>query len=263
MTPSCTHSYRKSILLRCFSRARERRTLGRVTTETSGDAVVDDHGAAGAEELEHEPAEAEIDLDAPTGHQLAGGAMRGLSLLLVIGGLIGFAASFVLMLERIELFKDPNYVPTCSFNPVLSCGSVMETWQAQVFGFPNPLIGVAGFAALTAVGLALLTGAVVPRWFWLGTQAGALFGIGFVTWLTYQSLYSIEALCPYCMVVWAVTIPIFIWVTVHNVQAGHIPARTGVRNALVRNKALLLLVWYAAVVVLILVKFWDYWSSLV
>lgn len=205
----------------------------------------------------------EVDLDAPTDHQVAGGATKGLSLLLVIGGAIGFAASFVLMLERIELLKDPDYVPTCSFNPVLSCGSVMETWQAQVFGFPNPLIGVASFAALTAVGLALLTRALVPRWFWLGAEAGTVFGIGFVTWLTYQSLYSIEALCPYCMVVWAVTIPIFIYVTVHNVQAGHIPAPARARNALVRNKAPILLVWYAAVAVLILIKFWDYWASLV
>ncbi|MFW6090997.1 MAG: vitamin K epoxide reductase family protein [Actinomycetota bacterium] len=234
-----------------------------MSTETSDDAVVEDQDAAGAAHAGADPAELEIDLDAPTEHQVAGGAGRGLSLLLVIGGAIGFVASFVLMLERIELFKDPNYVPTCSFNPVLSCGSVMETWQAQVFGFPNPLVGIASFAALTAVGLALLTGAVVPRWYWLGTQAGTLFGIGFVTWLTYQSLYAIEALCPYCMVVWAVTIPIFIWVTVHNVQAGHIPARTGVRNALVRNKAPILLVWYAAVAVLILVKFWEYWASLV
>ncbi len=239
---------------------------GTLSTETSDDAVVEDRDAAGVEEVAEagtEPSEIEIDLDAPTEHQVAGGAGRGLSLLLVIGSAIGFVAAFVLMLERIELFKDPNYVPTCSFNPVLSCGSVMETWQAQVFGFPNPLVGVASFAALTMFGVALLSGAVVPRWFWLGAQAGTLFGIGFVTWLIYQSLYSIEALCPYCMVVWAVMIPIFVYVTVHNVQAGHIPASTRARNALVRNKAPILLVGYAVVAGLILVKFWDYWSSLV
>lgn len=234
-----------------------------MSTGTSDDAVVEEQGAVEAEAADQDGRDVEIDLDAPTEHQIAGGATTGLSLLLVIGSAIGFIASFVLTLERIELLKDPNYVPTCSFNPVLSCGSVMETWQAQVFGFPNPLIGVASFAVLTTFGLVLLTRAVAPRWFWLGAEAGTLFGIAFVMWLTYQSLYNIEALCPYCMVVWAVTIPIFIYVTVHNVQAGHIPAPTRARNALVRNKAAILLVWYAAVVVLILVKFWDYWSSLV
>ena len=38
----------------------------------------------------------------------------------------------------------------------------------------------------------------------------------FVHWLIYQSVFVIGALCPYCMVVWAVTIPTFFYVTVHN-----------------------------------------------
>jgi uncharacterized membrane protein len=221
------------------------------------DAIVRDDGAV-------EPVEGiEIDLDAPTEHQRAGGASRGLSLLLTIGGAIGFVAAFVLILERIELFKDPDYVPSCSFNPVLSCGSVMETWQAQAFGFSNPLIGVASFAAVTAIGVVLLTRATLPRWFWLGLQAGALFGAAFVTWLAYQSIYNIEALCPYCMVVWVVMIPMFVYLTAHNAQAGHLPASVGVRNALVRNRAIIVLVWFGIIAAAILIQFWDYWSSLI
>lgn len=214
-------------------------------------------------EHETEPLEDEIDLDAPTEHQRAGGALRGLSLLLTIGGVIGFAAALDLLIERIELLKDPSYVPSCSFNPVLSCGSVMETWQAQAFGFPNPIIGVASFAAVTTIGVVLLTGGVLPRWFWLGLQAGTIFGAGFITWLAYQSLYNIEALCPYCMVVWTVMIPIFVYVTAHNVQAGHLPAPVGVRNFLVRNKALIVLAWYLVFATAILIQFWDYWSTLI
>jgi uncharacterized membrane protein len=230
---------------------------GIVSTDMTDDALVRDPVEAEGTD------ESAVDLDAPTDHQLAGGAGRGLALLLAIGGAVGFAAAFVLILERIQLFRDPDYVPTCSFNPVLSCGSVMETWQAQAFGFSNPLIGVASFAAVTTIGVVLLTGAVVPRWFWLGLQAGALFGVGFVTWLAYQSIYSIEALCPYCMVVWAVMIPIFVYVTAHNVQAGHLPAPVRVRNALVRNKAIIVLVWFAVITAAILVEFWSYWSTLI
>ena len=225
----------------------------------TGDALVADA------EREPELAEVgeEIDLDAPTEHQRAGGASRGLSLLLTIGGAIGFVAAFTLLIERIQLLKDPAYVPSCSFNPVLSCGSVMETWQASAFGFPNPIIGVASFAAVTTIGVVLLTGAALPRWLWLGLQAGTLFGVGFVTWLAYQSIFEIGKLCPYCMVVWAVMIPIFVYVTVHNVQAGHIPASVRVRNVLVRNRALILLAWYLLIVAVILVQFWDYWSTLI
>ena len=45
------------------------------------------------------------------------------------------------------------------------------------------------------------------------------FGVVFVHWLIFQSLYVIGALCPYCMVVWAVTIPIFWYVTLHNLRS--------------------------------------------
>ena len=38
-------------------------------------------------------------------------------------------------------------MPTCSINPVLACGSVINTPQASVFGPPNPLIGVGAFVS--------------------------------------------------------------------------------------------------------------------
>ena len=44
---------------------------------------------------------------------------------LTVGGLIAFIASFTLTVEKIELFKNPDYIPSCNFSPVLSCGSVM------------------------------------------------------------------------------------------------------------------------------------------
>jgi uncharacterized membrane protein len=209
------------------------------------------------------PDDVAIDLDAPDEHQRAGGARRSLALLLTIAGAVGWLAAFVLAVERIALLKDPGYVPTCSFNPVLSCGSVMQTWQAEAFGFPNPLIGIAAFAVVTTVGVVLLTGATLPRWFWLGLETGALFGVVFVHWLIYQSLYSIGALCPYCMVVWAVTIPIFWYLTAHNLQAGHIPATDALRRFAVRNRGLVLAGWFLLVAGLVLVRFSAYWASLV
>jgi uncharacterized membrane protein len=205
----------------------------------------------------------DVDLDASDEHQLAGGARRGLATLLMVAGAVGFLASFVLAVERIAQLENPDYVPTCSFNPILSCGSVMQSWQAEAFGFPNPLIGIAAFAVVTTIGVVLLTGATLPRWFWLGLETGALFGVVIVHWLIVASFYSIGALCPYCMIVWVVTIPIFWYVTVHNVQAGHLPAHDGVRRFAVRNRGLVLAAWYLAVTGLVLVRFWDYWSSLI
>jgi len=44
-----------------------------------------------------------------------------------------------------------------------------------------------------------------------------------VHWLIFQSLYRIGALCPYCMVVWVVTITVFWNVTLHNLTREHLP----------------------------------------
>ena len=150
---------------------------------------------------------------------------RLLPWLLLIGGLIGTVAAFVLTVEKIALLTDSAYVPSCSLNPVLNCGSIMRTDQAEVFGFPNPLLGLAGFPVLAATGAALLAGARFRRWYWLSLQAGATLGMGFVGWLIFQSLYRINALCPYCMVVWAVVIPTFWYVTLVNLSHGRLGIR--------------------------------------
>ena len=84
---------------------------------------------------------------------------RSLPWLLLVGGLIGLTAAFVLTVEKFALALDPAYAPTCSINPVLNCGSVMDTPQASAFGFPNSLLGIAGFAVVAAVGAGLLAGA--------------------------------------------------------------------------------------------------------
>ena len=45
-------------------------------------------------------------------------------------------------------------------NPVISCGSIMNSPQAEVFGFTNPLIGLPACPILIAAGVSLLT---LPR----------------------------------------------------------------------------------------------------
>ncbi|ODA71594.1 vitamin K epoxide reductase family protein [Streptomyces sp. AVP053U2] len=190
---------------------------------------------------------------------------RLVAAVLTLGGAIGFLAAFTLTVEKIALLKDPSYSPSCSINPILSCGSVMTTPQAEVFGFPNPLLGIAGFAGVTALGVVLLTGAVLPRWMWWGLQAGALFGVVFVHWLIFQSLYRIGALCPYCMVVWTVMIPVFWYTTVHILTRGYLPVPDGMRRsarAVAGYHGVVLTAWYLLIAVLILERFWLYWTTL-
>lgn len=192
-------------------------------------------------------------------------ASRPFGALLTVAGFVGLVNAAVLLVEKIELIKNPDYVPTCSINPVLSCGSVMTTPQAEAFGIPNPILGIAGFAAVAAIGLAVLAGAAFHRWFWMTLQAGVTFGVLFVHWLIYQSLYEIGALCPYCIVVWIVTIALFVHTTAHNLRP-RTPPQTGLQRAVdkaVEYRGPILTGWYLVLTVLIAVRFWDYWTTLV
>lgn len=189
---------------------------------------------------------------------------RSLAIGLLVGGLIGLVASAVLLIERIRLAEDSDYVPTCSINPVLSCGNVMESAQAALLGFPNPIIGVAAFPVVVTTGAALLAGGRLARWYWVGLQAGVTAAFALVWWLVFQSLYRIGALCPYCMVVWAVVIPLFWYVTARNVAAGALGTDPGGRlaDALRDWRGPLVFGTFLVVVLLILERFWSYWSSL-
>ena len=89
---------------------------------------------------------------AATSSQFAGGAgdathdsarfiEKSIGWILTGASLVAFAAALVLMVEKLKLMADPNFVPSCSINPVLSCGSIMESTQAEAFGFPTPRVG--------------------------------------------------------------------------------------------------------------------------
>ncbi|RLV56679.1 vitamin K epoxide reductase family protein [Aeromicrobium phragmitis] len=176
---------------------------------------------------------------------------RGLGLFLAIAGGIGVLASTILTIDKINLLEaeaaGEQVALGCDLNAFVSCSGVIASEQAEAFGFPNPLMGIAGFAVVATLGVLLASGLRLPGWVWGGLQAGTVFGIAFVTWLQYQSIFTIGRLCPYCMVVWAVMIPIFVLVTARNV-----PGR------FLRNwSALIIALWYIAVAATIFFVFGD------
>lgn len=184
---------------------------------------------------------------------------------LILVSAIGLVASFILTIEKFQLLKDPKVQLSCNFNPVVSCGSVISSPQAEAFGFANPLIGLVGFAVIITIGVGMIAGAKYKRWFWIGLQAGTIFGVLFSTWLFYQSLYVIKALCPFCIVVWAVVIALFVYVTRYNLINGNIKVKKSFQ-ALSRwfceNAWFIVALWYLAIFVAILNRFWYYWKTL-
>lgn len=116
-------------------------------------------------------------------------------------GIVGLIASFVLAVEEFHLLKNPDSVLSCSFNLVLNCATVMKTWQASVFGFPNMFIGLMGFPLVIMIALLGLSQVRLPRWFLIGAEIGIVFWTLFAYWLFFNSVYAIQVLCPWCLVV--------------------------------------------------------------
>jgi uncharacterized membrane protein len=182
--------------------------------------------------------------------------------ILLFGAILGLIASFELTVDKIQILSDPNYIPSCNINPVLSCGSVIITEQASLFGFPNPLIGLAGYSVIITLAVLLISRVTIPKWVWLGLNLGALGGMAFVVWLAFQSLYVIGALCPWCMVAWVGTIFIFWITTAENAAQGRF-TRSGspgvVSEVVYSLRWIFISLTFVLIITLIFIRWMDFW----
>lgn len=192
---------------------------------------------------------------------------KSIGYILAILGTIGIIASLFMTVEFIGTLKDSSFQPICDINPIISCGSVLDTSQGEIlFGIPNPLLGIVGYTAIAITGLAILAGATFKRWFWLGLQAGTVIAAAFAMWLFYQGVYVIGSICPFCTVVWLTSVPIFWYTTLYNLRNGHIrlPARlTTFGSFIQKHHGDILLVWFLVLVGIVLNHFWYYWKTLI
>jgi uncharacterized membrane protein len=176
---------------------------------------------------------------------------RGLGIFLIITGAISLWASLTLTYDKISLLNaeidGTAKALGCDLSAFVSCSSVVSSDQSEAFGFPNTFMGVVGFSVVVTLGVLLASRVAFPRWIWLGLQVGVTFGIAFITWLQYQAIFEIGKLCPWCMVVWAMMIPMFVVVT------ARVTGSRFLRNWTVLISAL----WIIAVVAVIWFQFGE------
>ncbi|WP_044496605.1 vitamin K epoxide reductase family protein [Nesterenkonia massiliensis] len=190
----------------------------------------------------------------PSERPVPGLSTRFTGLVLLFSGLLGLVPSFVLAVEKYWLLTNPFYSPSCTLGETLSCVPVMTSWQAEVFGFPNPYLGIAGFAIIAATGGAVLGGARLAGWYWTGLQLGAILGTLFVGWLMYQSMVRIQALCPYCMLVWVAMFLTVWYVSLESVSrlSTQLSGRAQrLARAAIRRHEIVLLSWFVLVGLLV------------
>ena len=166
---------------------------------------------------------------------------KGYALFLLIVGVIGIVAAFALSFEKIHQLKFPEEAPSCDFSVLVQCGKNLSSWQGELFGFPNPIIGLMAWPVVLATAAGIFAGARYANWYW---RAFTVFNFGafvFVLWLFTQSVFSLGTLCPWCIVTWLATIPLF-WVNLFWTM------KHGVWGDKVRPIGATLLSWSAIIV---------------
>jgi uncharacterized membrane protein len=135
--------------------------------------------------------------------------------ILIIFGLTGLAAALAFAAEKEHLLKNPGIELACNLNPVYSCSNVFLSPQAQIVGVSNEYFGIAIFGALITVGVVILAGATMKKWFWQLFILGMIGAMAVVFWFFYQSVYVIGSLCIFCSIVWlstwTITVAGFSW----------------------------------------------------
>ena len=141
---------------------------------------------------------------------------------MLASSLASLVASFVLSVEALTLAENPGASLSCDINATISCGTVANSWQAQLFGFPNAFLGMIAEPVVITVAVAALGGVRFPRWFMLAAQTVYTLGLALAYWLFYESMFDIGALCPWCLVITVATTLVFFEMTHINIRDGNL-----------------------------------------
>lgn len=174
------------------------------------------------------------------------GTSREYGIVALLTGLLGLWAAAALAIDYIRRLADEDYVASCDINPMVGCGLFLDSPAASAFGIPNIVVGIAAYPVVITLAIVLLGGGSLGVWMWRGLTLGTLFGIGFVTYLQYQAMFVLHGLCPWCLVIWAIMIPLF----VHTLsQAGRAGALgRGPWEAVAKNRWIIVALWYLLVI---------------
>ena len=182
-------------------------------------------------------------------------------LVMLLASGVALLVSFVLSAETLQMARHPGQSLGRDVNAVRSCSTVAQAWQSEIvkFGelsFPNAFFGIAAesvFVTIAVIGMARMT---MPKWFATCTWLGSLAALAYSYWLTSQSLFVINALCPWCLVLMFATTIQFMAVSHATVTVQHLPPHASSLRTYYRLNIDLMVdaVWIVALITLILVK---------
>lgn len=127
-----------------------------------------------------------------------------LYVVMLISSAVCLLTSFILSADTLYAARHPTARLGCDINNVVSCSTVAQSWQAEIvhlgrLSIPNAFIGIAAESVFVTVAVVGLCNPKMPRWFPIATWWGNFAALLYSYWLTSQSLFVINALCPWCM----------------------------------------------------------------
>lgn len=160
--------------------------------------------------------------DAPHGLTIAGrGPGRGLAVFWIVAGVLGWVVSFLLYHEYIGQLTGGDALITCDISPIVTCGPNLLSPGGNLLGFSNSIIGIVLFVGPVYAGVSALASRRGMRdWYWRVYSVFVAAAFVFVHVLAYRSVFEYGSLCPWCMVIWLVTIPLFWSVAGWSLRAG-------------------------------------------
>ncbi len=130
-----------------------------------------------------------------------------------MAGALGGIVAFLLYLEYIGQLTDAAPLISCAISPIVTCGPNLLSPGGNLLGFSNSIIGIVLFGGPVYAGVSALAapGGLRP-WYWRVYGLFVLGGFLLVHFFAWRSVFEYGSLCPWCMIVWLVTIPLF-WFT--------------------------------------------------
>lgn len=181
---------------------------------------------------------------------------------MLVSSVLSLVASFVLSMDALRLAEDPNADLGCNINAVISCGTVANSWQSSLLGFPNAFLGLITEPVVITIAVACLARVRFPRWFMVAAQVVYTVGLVFAYWLFYEAMFDIGALCPWCLLVTLATTLVFFEMTYVNIRDDNLRLPRRLQGALmsfIRSglDLIVLVVWLLVLLLAVVLKYGD------
>ncbi|GAA1695191.1 hypothetical protein GCM10009808_10480 [Microbacterium sediminicola] len=174
----------------------------------------------------------------------------------IAAGVVGAVVAFLLYLEYIGQLTDQDPLISCQWGVLLTCGPNLLSAGGNILGFSNSLAGVALFFGPVYAGVSALAAPHgLRRWYWRTFGLFVFGAFALVHWFAYESVFLYGSLCPWCMTIWLVTIPLF-WFTSGWMLCDGVWGRSaeGLGRGLFRWAPLITVLDYALIAVLAQVR---------